>query len=175
MSSGFAAPLVGIVLWAAPLAIAWVLIGRRRQLPPALLWPGLVAVLPIAFMLRGAFGEASVALPAMTLLAATPLRPPGRRLLGILIGAALGLYASALGFLEADFYAFGYAPAWGIGWVAAAALAAYRWLPVLAWSWLAGLGLFASGLHPSPNLFDALIDVPSVLIAMRLALRRHAA
>ena len=175
MSSPLVAAAVGLLLWVAPLAIAWHRIGIRRHLPAALRWPGFVAVLPLAFVLRGAFGEASAALPAMILLAASPLGRPGRLFLGVLVAAALALYASALGFFATDFYSVGYAPSWGVAVVAAAALAAYRWLPALAWAWLAGLGLSAAGLHPSPNLFDALIDLPSVLIAARLVLRRSIA
>lgn len=175
MSSPLLSAAVGLLLWATALALAWHRISVRRRLPTALLWPGFVAVLPVAFVLRGTFGEASAALPAMILLAGMPVGRPGRVLLGSLVAAALALYASALGILAADFYALGYAPSWGVVVIAAVALAAYRWLPVLAWAWLAGLGLSAAGLHPSPNLFDALIDVPSALIAARLALRRAGA
>lgn len=173
MTAPLVAAAVGLLLWVAALAIAWHRVGQRRRLPQALRWPGFVAVLPLAFVLRGAFGEASAALPALVLLTGTPIARPGRRLLLALAGAALALYASALGFLDADLYAVGYAPSWSIVLVAAVVLAAFHWLPTLGWAWLAGLGLAAAGLHPSPNLFDALIDVPAILLATRLALRRQ--
>lgn len=175
MSSPLAAAVVGLGLWGAAIALAWHAYAARRRLPGGLYWPGFLAALPAAFVLRGLFGEASAALPALAYLVAAggALAPAGRRLLGALVFSALALYLSALGLLESDLYAVAYSPGWLSALAAGAALAAYAWVPPLGWAWLLGLGLSAAGLHPSPNLFDALVDVPSVFAAALLAARRR--
>jgi hypothetical protein len=164
---------VGLAVWIASLGLGWYWIGRRRTLPTALWIPGFVATLPLAFILRGLFGDVSLALPALTWYAARAmsLSLPARSLLTLMLAVAAALYWSALGFLEFDLYALGYRPGFGLLAVGAAVLAAYRWIPVLGWCWLLGLGLFAAGLHPSPNLWDSLLDVPATVLAALVVIR----
>jgi hypothetical protein len=173
MISSTLAQGIGLLVWTASLGLAWFAIGRRRRLPEALWIPGFVATLPIAFMLRGLLGDVSLALPAMAWYASlgAPLGSAAWRFLVALLAIAATLYASALGFLEYDLYASGYAPGLGLLLIGVAMLAAYRWMPVLAWCWLLGLGLSATRLHPSPNLWDAMIDLPTVCLAAFIVLR----
>lgn len=173
MISATIAQGVGLLLWFVALALAWGSFGLRRRLPAALIWPGLLALAPLAFVLRGMLGDPGFALPALVFYAGgPPLRAGGRGLLAALVAAALTLYASALGFIGADLYGAGYFPAAGMAAVGALLLAAYACLPALAWSWLLGLALFASGLHPSPNLWDTLVDLPSVILALAIVVRK---
>lgn len=169
--------IVSLLLWMAALGVAWHHIARRRRLPSALRWPGLLATIPAAFVLRGLLGEASAALPVLAWYAtgAPAIGRAGKVLLAAVAGAALALYVSALGLLQTDLYAAGYAPGGLMVPAALIVLLAYRVLPGLAWAWLGGIALFASGLHPSPNLFDALIDVPAALLAIHVAGRRNRA
>jgi hypothetical protein len=173
MISSLLAQGVGLSVWIASLGLGWYLVGRRRKLPSALWIPGFVATLPLAFILRGLLGDVSLALPALTWYAAGSMRlsRPARSLLASMLAVAAALYASALGFLEYDLYALGYRPAFGLIAVGAAVLAAYRWMPVLGWSWLLGLGLFAASLHPSPNLWDSLLDLPATVLAVLVVIR----
>lgn len=168
------ASMLGLALWLAALGVLWFAAERRRTgsaVRRALGWTGVVL---LAFLARGLFGEASAALPAMAALAAglAPLQRYGRIVLLAVILASLALYVSALGFVTNDFYASGYFPRWNLIPLAAAAMVAFFCVPVLAWAWLVGLALFAFGLHPSPNLWDALIDLPSVLVACVVLVRR---
>jgi hypothetical protein len=166
--------IVSLLLWMGALGIAWHHVARRRRLPSVLRWPGFLATVPAAFVLRGLLGEASAALPALAWYATmgVPVSRSGRIVLAALTVSALALYASALGLLQADLYAAGYAPGGLMAPIGIVVLLAYRILSGLAWSWLAGIALFATGLHPSPNLIDALIDVPAVLCAMAVVARR---
>ena len=168
---------LSLLLWTVALGLVWWHLGRRRRLPVALWIPGFVATLPVAFVLRGLLGEASFALPALACCATAPMPPgrPARFLVAALTAVALALYASALGFLEVDLYALGYRPGIGLAVVALAMLGAYRWLPILAWCWLAGIALYAAQLHPSPNLWDTLLCLPSVLLALAALARASTA
>ena len=169
--------IVGFALWLAALAAFWHAYAGRRKLPPALIAPGYLALLPLAFLLRGMLGDASLALPALCHLAGggAPMTRKGRLLLGFLAIVTLALAVSALGLIATDLYASGYAPGLLVVIVACGVAAAYRWLPVLGWSWLLGLGLSAAGLHPSPNLWDALVDLPSLVLAAVILVRTRAA
>lgn len=173
MISGLLAQGIGLSLWIASLGLGWYVVGRRRKLPSALWIPGFVATLPLAFTLRGLLGDVSLALPALSWYAANRVHHsrPARTLLTLMLAFATALYGSALGFLEYDLYAAGYKPAFALLAVGAAVLAAYRWMPVLGWCWLLGLGLFAVGLHPSPNLWDSLIDLPATVLAALIVIR----
>ena len=169
--------IVGFALWLAALAAFWHAYAGRRKLPLALIAPGYLALLPLAFLLRGILGDASLALPALCHLVgqAAPVTRNGRRLLGFMATATLALAVSVLGLIPTDLYASGYAPGMLVVIVACGVAAAYRWLPVLGWSWLLGLGLSAAGLHPSPNLWDALVDLPSLVLAAVILVRTRAA
>lgn len=177
INSTLLAQVIGLALWMLTIALAWHTLGRHRQVPGALLWPGYLATLPVAFILRGMFGEASAALPALTAYACGRLTLPtgGRYVLGMVIGVSLLLYASALGWFSFDLYGRGYFPTWEMTPVVALLIACYFQIPALAWAWLFGLGLLACGIHPSPNLWDVLIDLPSMLMAAWLILRRSKA
>jgi hypothetical protein len=177
MISGLLAQGIGLSVWIASLGLGWYVIGRRRKLPSALWIPGFVATLPLAFILRGLLGDVSLALPALSWYAAGMVRlaRPARMLLGLLLAVAAVLYGSALGLLEYDLYASGYKPAFGLLAVGAMVLAAYRWMPVLGWCWLLGLGIFAAGLHPSPNLWDSLFDLPTTVLAALVVIRGRSA
>jgi hypothetical protein len=165
--------IVGLLIWFASFAVFWRAYSSCRKLPAALIWPGYVALLPLAFLIRGLFGDASLALPALSLLLAKgeSIRPEARRLLLVVSVFAWTLEISALGFISYDLYATGYAPGVLIFGVAGLLAAAHRYLRVLSWSWLLGLALSTAGLHPSPNLWDALIDVPSLILAAAILVR----
>jgi hypothetical protein len=104
--------VIGLLIWFAALIVFWRAYSGRRKLPAALVWPGYVALLPLAFLFRGLFGESSLALPALIHLVANreAIRPAARLLLLTTSLLAWALEISALGLVPVDLYATGYAP-----------------------------------------------------------------
>jgi hypothetical protein len=86
---------------------------------------------------------------------------------GIVIAFAAGLYPSALGFATFDAYAHGFSgvllPALMVAIVALAVLTQATALAI--WFGFTAL-VIGFRLHPSLNTWDALIDMPSVVIAL---------
>lgn len=161
---------IGICLWVATLAIAVIGYRKDHQISRRYFWAAIALTLPVAFLFRGIYGDVSLLLPAVTsMLWGKPrLTFDGRfMLIGVIIVSVI-LNASALGFIATDIYAIGYYPGWWTFAFGAMAITAFLYLPILAWAWLGGIFLAALELHPSLNLWDALIDIPSIVISIRL-------
>lgn len=168
--------LIGVALWLAALSAA------ARAITPGvrilgLRWLIWLLVPPAAFFLRGVFGDPSFALPVLAAvsLSRSPLPRASRYLLVAVLGASLVLWASALGLVETDWYAAGYFPRWMLVAVGVLVGIAYRSMPALGWAWLLGLFCFVFEWTPSPNLWDALTDVPAALLILRLLIVNTAA
>lgn len=167
---------IGLAVWCVSLSIVFHAgmrrVGERRARPLAvLLWATLV---PLAFLARGLFGELSLAAPVLAfwLVRQPPLTRGGQLLVAAIALTGFVLAASGLGWIASDLYSWGYAlgtdsPAlpYALGTLL---LAGWCFARPLAWAWLLGVCLFALRLLPSPNVWDALIDFPSTLIAASL-------
>lgn len=163
---------IGLLFWIAGLGLFWLGHTRRRQTSQAIRTIGWFFVLPASFVLRGAFGEVSALFPA--LMAALSLTPPPRETRALLLvysAVTITMWVSALGLIGADIYATGYETRFA-GWVTAAILFAiyFQWR-LLAWAGAFGMLTFAATGYPSANLWDALVDVPSVILALGLSFR----
>ena len=163
--------LVSLTLWAIAISVLTTYLVRRNALPQFAYWIGLAATPPLAFLFRGILGEASFALPAFA-MAATGLvaaKPTGRIFFIFLAALSLTILSSALGLFKLDLYGLGYFPHWTLTLVAGLVIGAYFSFPVLGIFWMIGLVIYAVGAHPSPNIWDILMDVPSTLLAFKLA------
>lgn len=119
--------------------------------------------------LLGLFSALSLATVGLTagLLLKQKLRP---LLAGWLLISGLVLYASALGFLDIDIYASGYAPQAVLIWAAVSlALAWQQGHRALACCWLLALALYPLGVLESVNLWDAMLD-PVAMVTAAIAL-----
>jgi hypothetical protein len=84
---------------------------------------------------------------------------PFRRTHSLLLALMLvALYASTMGYLPVDFYAWGYEPQAMLVALAAFMALTWYWQPALALGLLAGLAAFNFHLMASPNLWDYLSD-----------------
>jgi hypothetical protein len=132
-----------------------------------ILWLGLLALpsLVISYFTLGMLSQLSAVFVVLLLFAHSYWAWPQTYfyvvhwwMVIIFIMAALFLYASALGFLRVDIYAWGYGGRWLA--VAAAILALLLWPGAQQVSWALAFALlaFALGIGASRNLWDDLID-----------------
>lgn len=166
---------VGLALWVVSLAVLLFGLRQSRSLPSALVLPGAVAVLPLAFLFRGIFGDVSFSLPWLCALAAgvIPSPPHRRRVLFFFASCGLLLNVSALGFVELDVYSLGYSATTGTWILAGLGLAATLASPILALTWCVGLWLMLAGLTPTSNAFDLAWDMPAILLSLVLLSKKQ--
>lgn len=128
-------------------------------------------VVTLAGFTLGVLGPSSASFLALAALAAlrlatgAPVRGT-RTFAALLLAMGLALYPSAMGYVPYDLYREGFA---GVGLPLAlaglVAVAVWRGSTALA-IWFAMIAaVIVFRLHPSANLWDAMIDVPSVVIA----------
>ena len=176
-----------IALTAAALWLCWRCLALRRPWartklglilslsPAALLLVPLGDGLLLIHYLHGFFGALSISsLALMGASLAVRSKPLPRSLpvyCGLLLTAVL-LYASAEGWLHSDIYAWGYA-----GWQLPTIISALLIASVIFGNYLAAYLLtavilaYALDLHPSPNLWDLILDFPLALTTLTLTLR----
>lgn len=165
---------VGLTLWIISLGLLWSGLQRARALPSGLFIPGAIAILPLAFLFRGIFGDVSFTLPWLCALAAGWLHRPKHPRCALFFFASCGLILnlSALGLLATDLYSLGYSHFGGLVILGCLAGASGALSPSLSLTWCVGLWLMISGLTPSSNAFDLAWDVPAILLSVALLLRR---
>jgi hypothetical protein len=139
-----------------------------------LLWLGLLMLpsLAISFFTLGMLSQFSAVFTFLLLIGLTHFVhgfPPSAMPLWLFALAALVgllLYASALGFLRLDVYAWGYQARWLA--LAAAILVLVLWpaAPMVSWSLAFALLAFALQIGASRNLWDYLIDPMMFFIAI---------
>jgi hypothetical protein len=143
------------------------------------LWLLLLALpaLAIAYFSLGMFSQLSMVFMLLLLLShdhfvqATLPGPLPQWLLCMAVAAAALLYASALGFLSLDIYAWGFYPrALGIV-VLLIALLLWPIAPTVSWGLALALVVFAFSLGPSRNLWDYLLDPILFFTALFLLLK----
>lgn len=172
MIADFLAAPIGLMLWTAGLGLFWYRRCLRKNVSRAPRIGGWLLIVPVAFVLRGAFGEVGAIFPALASVSLVALAPRARRLLAVYCVVAVLLWASALGLMSVDLYAAGYEPRILAGAIAVGLAIAYFQWPLFAWFGGIGLVLFAAVGYPSSNLWDAIFDVPSVILAIHLMVRR---
>ena len=131
-----------------------------------ILWLVLLALpsLAISFFTLGMLSQLSAVFTFLVFIGLTHFIhgfPPTATPVWLFAVAALVgllLYASALGFLRVDIYAWGYQARWLS--VVAAILALVLWTsaPLVSWALAFALLVFALGIGASRNLWDCLID-----------------
>ena len=177
---------LGCMLLAAA-AAAWCA-GRSRFRLAFALGSALLLLVPLGELLaveyvRAAIGDLSIVTQVL-LAAFIAGYSPARRQLGAIMAAALAgatfLYPAALGLIQFDPYALGYASPYFVAALATLTLAAWY----LRLEWLAACLLVAvaakiAGVLESQNLWDYLVDPLLALYAVfwlcRMALRRSSA
>ena len=145
-----------------------------------LLWTGLLMLpsLLISFYTLGMLSQLSAAFTFLLFIGLThfihgfPPTTVSPWLLALAALTAIVLYASALGFLRIDIYAWGYQARWLA--LAAAALAIIVWgsAPLVSFALAFALLAFALNVGASRNLWDYLIDVPMFFFFLYF-LERH--
>ena len=150
---------LGLWLKRSPRELAWLFaLGVALVLLP---WVG---EMPLLYFLRGVSGDLSIATTVLIMglyyrMFVRHDRQPAHWSQGVLLFALLGtLYACTLGYVHYDLYRWGYDRQWMLPGVVVLMLWAWRYGRNLALGWLLGVSLFALGLLPSRNLWDALFD-----------------
>jgi hypothetical protein len=120
--------------------------------------------MPLVYFLRGVGGDLSVATVVLIVglfyrMLVQNDHTPAHWSQGVLLAGILGtLYACTLGYFHYDLYAWGYQRQWILPLALGMMFWAWHYNRALAVGWLAGTTLFALGLAPSRNLWDALFD-----------------
>jgi hypothetical protein len=150
---------VGLWLRCSQRELAWLFtLGVALALLP---WLG---EMPVVYFLRGVSGDLSIATVIMIVglyyrMYVRNDRAPAHWSQGLLLAGILGtLYACTLGYIHYDLYAWGFHRQWMLPGVLGLMLWAWHYNRALAVGWLVGVSLFALGLLPSRNLWDALFD-----------------
>ena len=120
----------------------------------------------LVFYVRGVVGDVSAASLVLlcAILGRALMKPVNEHQLirgqvgWVLLVALVPLYASTLGYLQYDLYAWGYEPQWLLPTMGLLLWWAWRTQPAFAIAWLIGVVSFASGMTLSRNLWDALFD-----------------
>ncbi|MGB8338438.1 MAG: hypothetical protein WCD07_07170 [Burkholderiales bacterium] len=158
-----------VLLWTLVLRtfLAPVTPASFSQLPAQkILWLGLLALpsLAISYFTLGMLSQLSAAFTFLLFVGLTQFvhgfPPPAMSpwLFAVVALVGLLLYASALGFLRTDIYAWGYQARWLA--LASGLLALLLWpgAPLVSWAMAFALLAFALGIGASRNLWDYLVD-----------------
>lgn len=120
--------------------------------------------MPVVYFLRGVAGDLSIASVILVVglyyrILVRDDREPAHWSQGLILASLLGtLYACTLGYIHYDLYSWGFQRQWMLPGLFVLMLWAWHYNRALAVGWLCGVSLFAMGLLPTRNLWDALFD-----------------
>jgi len=134
----------------------------------------ILASLPVAFIARGWFNDTTITTPCLAYLLSTNWRPntSANLLLAILSITGIAINLGNLG-LVPELYEWGYFPNYtGLFLTAMLILLAYEGSRLIAVSIILSIAMGATGLWHSPNLWDCIVDIPTIILAATILTKK---